>query len=485
MRTRFIRTLLVLALLVSGWLLVSVGPATASSGNLSNPGFETGDLSGWVKGTAVDFAGVVGADGFATPNEGTWMARLGSPHESGQPVGPNVIYQDFTVVDPGLSFAYNIFTYDYTGYNHFHYRVIDLASGSTIKSYSQGAWGAGGSLKSTGWQTVTLDLSGYVGKSVRLEIDCGGTYDQNYGTWAYVDALRPADLTTTATQSPGPNPNGWNSTDVTVSLSAVGGAEAKEIHYSVNGGPETVVAGSFASLVLSREGVHTLAYFAVDTAGNVEPSRSLTVKIDKTKPTISINSPGAGPYLTSESITVGYAVSDALSGVDAGAATLDGVPVANGQEVKLATMAGRHTFQVSVADRAGNAEARSVEFVVLIAAVVNIRPDSLSLGSQSDKSAVTAYVEFPAGYDVAQIDVSTVKLLVNGGTISAQPSPTCVGDYDGDGAADLMVKFDRQAVIEKLGGTVGEVTFEVAGRLSDGRGFEGSDVEKVVGQVKP
>jgi hypothetical protein len=58
---------------------------------------------------------------------------------------------------------------------------------------------------------------------------------------------------------------------------------------------------------------------------------------------------------------------------------------------------------------------------------------------------ITCYIEFcdPTGYDVANIDVSSVKL---NGVVPADPRPTGIGDYDSDGIADLMVKFDRSAV---------------------------------------
>src|SRR5207249_9363254 len=59
--------------------------------------------------------------------------------------------------------------------------------------------------------------------------------------------------TSTAVASPGPNANGWNSTAVTVNLSAVdeaGGSGVKQISYSLSGaqtgGP--VVAGSSAAV---------------------------------------------------------------------------------------------------------------------------------------------------------------------------------------------------------------------------------------------
>ena len=56
-----------------------------------------------------------------------------------------------------------------------------------------------------------------------------------------------------------------------------------------------------------------------------------------------------------------------------------------------------------------------------------------------------------------------------------------LGDYDSEGIPDLMVKFDRQAVIAML--QVGDaVNVTVTGKLYDGMPFEDSDVIRVIDQ---
>jgi LysM repeat protein len=109
-----------------------------------------------------------------------------------------------------------------------------------------------------------------------------------------------------------------------------------------------------------------------------------------------------------------------------------------------------------------------------VAATVDIDPDTLNPESQG--KFVMAYVELPEGYDVADIDLSTVTLEVDGvaGSVPAAPSPTAVGDEDGDGVPDRMVKFNREAVAALIGGWTGEITFRVSGEVS-GSPFEGTD----------
>lgn len=93
---------------------------------------------------------------------------------------------------------------------------------------------------------------------------------------------------------------------------------------------------------------------------------------------------------------------------------------------------------------------------------------------KSEGTGVTCYIELPTGFDVGQIDVSTLKL---NGQVPAEPEPTEVGDYDGDGRADLMVKFDRGEATLQVGDAV-QIT--LAGQLNDGTEFEGCDVVRVI-----
>jgi len=117
-------------------------------------------------------------------------------------------------------------------------------------------------------------------------------------------------------------------------------------------------------------------------------------------------------------------------------------------------------------------------------AVVDIDPNTLNLKSQSDKNALTAYIELPAGNSVTDINVATVRLKVNGTEIPAQLTPTSVGDYDKDGVADRMVKFSRQAVISALTGKTGDISLTITGQLADGRQFSGTDTITVINPGK-
>jgi hypothetical protein len=111
----------------------------------------------------------------------------------------------------------------------------------------------------------------------------------------YSDAELPV---TTATVSPPPNANGWNTSAVTVTLNATDLASGftgtfpgwvDQIEYGLTGaqaGQPQVVAGSAASFAVATEGVTTATYFATDAAGNEEAPHALAVRIDGGAPTI-------------------------------------------------------------------------------------------------------------------------------------------------------------------------------------------------------
>ncbi len=122
-----------------------------------------------------------------------------------------------------------------------------------------------------------------------------------------------------------------------------------------------------------------------------------------------------------------------------------------------------------------------------IAATVDIDPNTLNPKSQGNH--VMAYIELPAPAAVADIDVSTIILRVAGvvgpdcsepsdNFVSAELTPTELGDHDGDGIADLMVKFSRPDVLDLITGKTVDslVTLVVFGELlPGGTRFEGCD----------
>lgn len=111
----------------------------------------------------------------------------------------------------------------------------------------------------------------------------------------YSDGVPPV---TTVSVSPAANTNGWNNTNVTVSLEATDLASGildtpigwvDQLQFSLTGAqasdPQLVPEAS-ASFGISTSGVTTVSYFATDAAGNDEAARTLAVRIDAVAPVI-------------------------------------------------------------------------------------------------------------------------------------------------------------------------------------------------------
>ncbi|MFQ6084420.1 MAG: Kelch repeat-containing protein [Methanosarcinales archaeon] len=128
---------------------------------------------------------------------------------------------------------------------------------------------------------------------------------------------------------------------------------------------------------------------------------------------------------------------------------------------------------------------------LILESAVDIKPDTLNLKSKG--KWITAYIELPEGYNVDQIDISTVAIVAIDETdidspIYAELSPTKIDDHDNDGILDLMVKFDRQKLIIFLKDISvedgDEVEVTVAGELIEEKSFEGSDTIEVINKKK-
>src|SRR5437867_1261 len=158
---------------------------------------------------------------------------------------------------------------------------------------------------------------------------------------------------TTESATPAANGAGWNSSNVTITLTAMdnaGGSGVASVTYTltgvqVGGGS---VTGSSTSFTILAEGTTTVTYHATDIAGNSEADKTLVIKIDKTAPTLTFGaaSPAANAAgWNNTSVAVQFTAADALSGV---ASTSTASPLTFAVETSGATQS------VTVTDAAGN-----------------------------------------------------------------------------------------------------------------------------------
>ena len=208
-----------------------------------------------------------------------------------------------------------------------------------------------------------------------------GEYAKSDGTWGMWDTLtQEAGDTTPPTSSaylsPAPNANGWNNTNTTVNVNASDSGSGVYFQ-TIQGtgaepfGPDTY--GASAAPVISVEGTTTVYYSATDNWRNTNATQSITVKLDKTPPTInsvtysaltptsvkingSATDPGCG--ITGSCVqTLYYYYNSATNGTNAGTWNLLGTSSGASGSYTWNTVgvpAGNHLVAVDPQDYAGN-----------------------------------------------------------------------------------------------------------------------------------
>ena len=117
----------------------------------------------------------------------------------------------------------------------------------------------------------------------------------------------------------------------------------------------------------------------------------------------------------------------------------------------------------------------NIEFESGVDMAVEVKPNKLKIGDDKD---VTAYLEPPAPYAAADIDVASLRF---NGAVGAISGSAVIGDHDGDGVPDLKVKFPGLQAIESVGSDLKATVTGMVGNTC----FAGSDTYKKVKVMKP
>lgn len=218
-------------------------------------------------------------------------------------------YEAILTFEYNYSFSqtYDLFTSTYT--YDYGYVEISTDGGKTwdlIKIYG-GTYGDG--LNSgNAWKKRTIDISKYAGGDkpilIRFRFVDDSGYDPFTGapTVSYgwlidnISIIGKVDyIAPTASHSIDPATpngcNGWYKSDVTITLTANDNTGIKAIYYRIDGGSWQVYTKPFK---VTTDGNHKVEYYAEDIVGNTSPVGTITFKIDKTAPTVTITAPQAG-----------------------------------------------------------------------------------------------------------------------------------------------------------------------------------------------
>jgi hypothetical protein len=214
-----------------------------------------------------------------------------------------------------------------------------------------------------------------------------------------------------ASRSPSPNANGWNNSNVTITVTAddksgecvPSGIDA--IYYKIGTKSPVKVGtnrltmsqeGQVAtySLQVSEEGTQYVSFWARDKAGNESTSETLTVKIDKGKPSIYV-SKSSGTY--EDRLAVSWRASDGLSGVGSCRVYVDGNFHSSSADGSYTFGPGSHSIRVEATDKAGNSTSTSRSYTIESKQPAYFDVTSLSVSDKSpeieESVAVTATIK--------------------------------------------------------------------------------------------
>ncbi len=295
--------------------------------------------------------------------------------------------------------------------------------------------------------------------------------------------VHPPETTTDSWRADGEPVVEWNNSPVTVALTGATDGNNPGFRPSglwkiwglCDGNPPADYDNP--SFLIGEDGKHLVELRSTDWCGNVEHGNDIDVWIDMTPPEITF--PDLRPnYLTSEDFPVLWVSWDALSGVDSEYALLDGEQVFLGEVIDLAALAGLHVLEVYATDVAGNIGYAIYEFEVYIDATAWTRP--VLVGDKTKGNGMFCGVQFPAPYDVGEINMYTCMLDVlatidltathpivgSAATLDAEKM-TGVGDSNEDDVGDRQLRFDKEAFVAALGGQTGDINSVMVGGLGD------------------
>ncbi len=186
-------------------------------------------------------------------------------------------------------------------------------------------------------------------------IDRYGNTESLKSTTVNIDLTAPASAHPTIAGAAGAN--GWHISPLTITLTAIDGqVEVDYIEYDwQQNGWQTYTT----PIAMPSEGVHHLAFRAVDKTGHIEATKWFTAMVDLSPPLVTIQ-PVPVMTLSHIILTDIYTATDDVSGINTLTATIGGQPVQTGQKPPL----GTNTLLVTAVNRAGLQNTASQSIVV-------------------------------------------------------------------------------------------------------------------------
>ncbi|PKQ29484.1 MAG: hypothetical protein CVT60_05080, partial [Actinobacteria bacterium HGW-Actinobacteria-10] len=160
----------------------------------------------------------------------------------------------------------------------------------------------------------------------------------------------------------------WVTTEITVTITAVDLVTGVDVTYfSMDGSAATTTYT--APFKVSADGIYPFKFYSIDLRGNVEDTKTATLKIDKVSPETT----ATVPETIIESGTITLSATDNLSGVYRTEYRIDGGTWTEGTEVYVSGT-GNHTVEYRSQDVAGNVE--SLRTILIEILPVDVDPPS-------------------------------------------------------------------------------------------------------------
>lgn len=110
----------------------------------------------------------------------------------------------------------------------------------------------------------------------------------------------------------------------------------------------------------------------------------------------------------------------------------------------------------------------------IVPLIFDVDPDTLN--ERSKGQFITAYIELPTEFDIASINIDSIRL--NNLLPIDTTGPISFGDYNNNGISDIMVKFNRAAVQNMV--APGNVDLTITANLISGATIKGTDTIHVI-----
>lgn len=124
------------------------------------------------------------------------------------------------------------------------------------------------------------------------------------GKTVYVGAVRVDNTKPVTTNNY--EGEGWETEDVTITLTPVDANGIKNTYYCIDSANTCIPNISGTEITLSSEGTMFLRYYSVDSVDNTEANNSIQIKIDKTGPEITLNTPENNEVFASDENNVEF-----------------------------------------------------------------------------------------------------------------------------------------------------------------------------------